>query len=387
VKVIELQQQHIRMEPEKMSRLPRIVSHLACVLATLSMAGCATFHFPFEKKMPKATASDPAVQILCLWQQGEGHDPEGYPCKGFAGQVLFLSNRAASPVQIDGDIRVYLFDDQGTEEDQTKPLRQFDFDSGSWNVHLSETSLGPTYNVFIPYCRRGVKDANCALRIRLKPKRGPTIFSDLCNMPLNGNKKPVMGEGAKPISDEENDRMAAEALSSKLRRTTTISMGKNPKTTESTAAVKADTAPGPGATAPGAIALASHQTVTEVRKESPKGNLKDKSAENDPGDGDRVRKLEAMVQQLLDEKANAAAAPTAPAAQKFTAPMDVTPSTPPRRTVHPLDDEVNRERIRPALPEQDRIRVSSRVSARPAASEPRSVEPAESVRRKHPLDE
>ena len=248
-----------------------------------SLVGCSTFHVPFEKKIPKASASDPVVQVLCLWQQAEGRDPEGYPCKGFSGQILFLSNKAATPVQCDGDVRIYLFDDQGDTEAQAKPLRQFDFDAGSWDVHLTKTSLGPTYSVFVPYVRRGVKDANCALRIRLKPKTGPVVFSELSNMPLNGNKKPVMGESAKPLSIEETDRMAADEMAGKLRRTTTISMGSNPKTTESLAGPKKEEKVNQ-------IQLASHEVVSESPKES--------------AEAERIRRLESMVQQLLEQKSN-----------------------------------------------------------------------------------
>ena len=261
----------------------RIVLRLTCTMFLCSFVGCTTFHVPFEKKIPKASATDPVVQVLCLWQQAEGRDPEGYPCKGFSGQILFLSNKAATPVQCEGDVRIYLFDDQGDTEAQAKPLRQFDFDAGSWDVHLTKTSLGPTYSVFVPYVRRGVKDANCALRIRLKPKNGPVVFSDLSNMPLNGNKKPVMGESAKPLSIEETDRMAADEMAGKLRRTTTISMGSNPKTTESLAGPKKEEKVNQ-------IQLASHEVVSESPKES--------------ADAERIRRLESMVQQLLEQKSN-----------------------------------------------------------------------------------
>ena len=268
----------------------RIVIPLTCAMFFCSFVGCTTFHVPFEKKIPKASAADPVVQILCLWQQAEGRDPEGYPCKGFSGQILFLSNKAATPVQCEGDVRIYLFDDQGDTEAQAKPLRQFEFDAGSWDVHLTKTSLGPTYSVFVPYVRKGVKDANCALRVRLKPKIGPVVFSDLSNMPLNGNKKPVMGENAKPLTVEETDRMAADEMAGKLRRTTTISMGSNPKTTESVAGAKKDEKVNQ-------IQLASHEVVSESPKES--------------AEAERIRRLESMVQQLLEQKSNS---PTVPAA-------------------------------------------------------------------------
>lgn len=343
-----------------MSRLPRIVSQLTFAVIVCGFAGCATFHNPFEKKMPRATAADPAVQMLCLWQQAEGRDPEGYPCKGFSGQILFLSNKAATPVQIDGAVRIYLFDDQGTEEDQTKPIRQFDFDAGSWAIHLTETSLGPTYSVFIPYVRRGVKDANCALRVRLKPKQGPTIFSDLSSMPLNGNKKPLTGSDAKPLSVEEVDRDAADALSQKLHRTTTISMGANPKITESVAKKDVNS---------GQVTQASHQNAGHVTQAS---HQIVNDAPGESADAERIRKLEAMVQQLQEQKATVA--------------LDPVPSNPPRRVRHPLGMD-SRGTEDPRSEEQPVKRLKLIPKPVETGSDDDEAEPVASSRSKHPLDD
>ena len=357
------------------------VTPLTCALLILGLSGCATFHSPFAKKIPKATAADPAVQILCLWQQAEGRDPEGYPCKGFAGQILFLSNRAATPVQIEGDVRIYMFDDQGTEEEQAKPLRQFDFDAGSWGVHLAETSLGPTYSIFVPYVRRGVKDANCALRVRLKPKQGPVIFSDLSNMPLNGNKKPVMGEDAKPISSDEADRMAADALAAKLHRTTTISMGSNPKVTDSLQKTKQELNAGQ-------VTLASHEVLSPTPKATE--------------DSDRIRQLEAMVQQLIEQKSSPAvnSAPVSPA---IVNPAPVAPSI--GRRNHPLGGEAmtpselpRANRLKPLRPASSSA-VKAAISDEAGEAVVNEVEdevvdeyeeqpaPVQRNVRRHPLDE
>ena len=345
-----------------MTRLPRIISRLVCLSVLLGQfAGCATFHIPFPKKIPKASASDPVVQILCLWQQAEGRDPDGYPCKGFAGQILFLSSKAATPVQCDGDVRIYLFDDLGTAEEQTKPIRQFDFDTGSWKVHLTETSLGPTYSVFVPYVRRGVKDANCALRVRLKPSYGQFVFSDLSNMSLNGNKKPVMGVEAKPLSVEETDSEAAKDLASRLHRTTTISLGSNPKITDSLNVAKKEANSNP-------IQLMSHEEPAKLPKES--------------AESERIRQLEAMVKQLMEQKSNPGIAPTvAPTVTSAAVPAAVASSPPQVLDLSSVMDRTEKEK-----PKSDRLTLTPRRL--PASIEPRE-EPKEflPVQQKHPLED
>ena len=201
--------------------------HLAVILfgwMYLSTVGCASLHFPLgAEKMEKASARNPVVQILCLWQPSEGRDPEGMPCRGFAGQILFLANRGSLPVQVNGDLRIYLFDDQGTSEEQAAPIRQYDFDSKSWAIHLTKGTLGPTYSVFVPYTRRGSFEAKCALRVRFSPAEGPAIFSDMAAISLDGRKKAVT-EPTDRVSPVEDAKTRAESVSAAIRRTTTFTM-------------------------------------------------------------------------------------------------------------------------------------------------------------------
>jgi len=51
---------------------------------------------------------------------------------------------------------------------------------------LTTTQFGPAYQVFVPYSRKGHHLATLALRVRLQPKNGPVIFSDMANVVLHG---------------------------------------------------------------------------------------------------------------------------------------------------------------------------------------------------------
>lgn len=318
-----------------MLRSSGIAISLVCAMAATSLTGCTTFNTVFGKQMPRATASDPVVEIVCLWQPGEGRDPDGLPCKGFLGQIMFLSRSTATPVICEGAVRVYLFDDQGTLEEQIKPLRQFDFDDGSWQIHLTETAFGPTYNVFIPYVRRGVTDANCSLRVRLKNKQGMQVFSDLTNMSLSGHSR-TAGAEAKPISNIDLERQTVEALNGSLRRTTTIPTNQSPS-----AVNVASTAKPPAQ--PNAIQLASHE-VSET-------NAKDAA------ESDRIRRLEAMMEKLLEQKTAANVPVPAPIADPITArtaasghPTEQTSgsTTSSRRFVIRQSDDAESQRSSPA---------------------------------------
>ncbi len=208
--------------------MPYILRTKTCLLAGVLagvLSGCATLHLPWDKnRVPQATAQNPVVRIVCLWEQAEGRDPDGLPCRGFAGQILFLANRNAMPVQSQGDVRIYLFDDVGNPEEQSLPLRQFDFSSEAWQIHLTKSAIGPSYSVFVPYVRRGQTNAQCSLRVRLTPENGPVIFSDVASLPLRGPEStPETTIISEPYSDSAPlQSQVNSALSQALSKTTTI---------------------------------------------------------------------------------------------------------------------------------------------------------------------
>lgn len=184
----------------------------------LTLSGCATLHFPWDDKIPVASAKNPVVQITCLWEPSEGHDPDGMPCRGFAGQILFLGNKGGTPVQVDGPVMVYVFDDQGTPEQQAAPQHQFNFDLDSWQRHMKAGSLGPTYHVFIPYTRKGTQEALCSLRVRYTPPEGPPLYSPHSEITMGGKKR--SGNSSAEVISHHGKRPDGDALDGP--RTTTI---------------------------------------------------------------------------------------------------------------------------------------------------------------------
>ena len=331
-----------------MSVVTRTLTGLLCGCLLLTSVGCATFHLPFgQDRMQTATARNPVVQIICIWQPSEGRDPTGRPCRGFAGQILFLANRGSLPVQVDGDVRIYLFDDQGAAEEQTKPLHQFDFDSKSWAPHLTKGTLGPTYSVFVPYMRLGTNEAKCALRVRLKTDNQPAIFSDMAMIPLDGKTKKESDTGEQlPSADEA--QAALDAVSKTMRRTTTISM--NGETSKPSAQNN------PVQTA--ALSVRAEKAVSSVQL----ANFEEGSEPTDPST-QRIEQLEQLVQQLLETQHGAATERTKPA----TCRVQPAPAVAPARLAadaarHPLSDDED------DAPQP--IRVNARPRREAAATHP-----------------
>lgn len=168
--------------------MPQSIKHLLVAIALVQLASCATIN-PLKlkaNKPVKATADNPVTRIICLWQPANGLGLDDLPTRGFAGQIVFLTSQSPTPVEVDGDVSVYLFDDQGPSEHRAKPLHDFRFVGGSWQTHLKQTTWGPTYQIFVPYVRKGDHRAACSLAVRLDPREGPHANSDVADIVLDG---------------------------------------------------------------------------------------------------------------------------------------------------------------------------------------------------------
>lgn len=350
-----------------MSQVNRTISCLLAVWLLTTTVGCATVNLSkIDFRSRKATARNPAIKIVCLWEPAEGRDPKGIPCQGFAGQILFLTSKSL-PVSVEGDIKVYLFDDHGTAEEQTKPLHEFNFDSNAWAQHYSYGSLGPCYNVFIPYMRKGVGDATCALRLRLTPPEGEgtPVFSEMTSIELFGNGDAKKASTKKSsANDSRVEQTTPEDLTSvnKRRRTTTIVL--NAKD-----GVPGDATENPQATAKSPIQQASYE-AEDVKP------LTEADA--------RMAQLEQMVQQLQALQQQQPAPAAKPAGS--TAPPRLLDEAP----VQPPADNRSRIKMRSMESETENDRGSAKVNETPEDSidtKSTSRKPSTTERRSHPLED
>lgn len=179
--------------PQKARGMSSAILHrLSVVPMLVLMAGCASGNLLHLGKAegPKASPKTPVVKVLALWQPGDGIGLEETSCRGFGGQIYFFTQESNLPASVDGSVRVFLFDDNGSPDEQAKPLHQFEFSSEAWDTHRYENKLGTVYSVFIPYTRKGAQQAECSLQVRFTPKNGPVVHSEMTKLTLPGTSRP-----------------------------------------------------------------------------------------------------------------------------------------------------------------------------------------------------
>lgn len=175
-------------------RFSQFVHPAVLVLLALLTSGCVeltALSFAHRLKPLEAGPKAPVVEIICLWEPAEGLGLDGLPTRGFAGQILFFTAGHPQPLKVNGDVRIYVFDDHGTPEEQSRPIHQFDFAPDAWNAFLRETNIGTAYQVFIPYTRKSTYQTNCSLRVRYTPAGGGSpVYSKMATVVLPGRNRP-----------------------------------------------------------------------------------------------------------------------------------------------------------------------------------------------------
>ncbi|MFG0333981.1 MAG: hypothetical protein ACF8TS_11515 [Maioricimonas sp. JB049] len=266
---------------------------LVC-LAVLATTGCQSLDLfskmSGRKPLKEATAEQPAIEVLCFWEAAEGRGLDNLPTRGFAGQVLFFTSGSAEPVKVNGDVRVYLFDDQGTPEEQARPIHQFDFHAHAWETFLRETNVGAAYQLFIPYTRKGVHQAECGIRVRFTPENGLPLYSKMAAITLPGKK--VISPAAQTASPEvAATQQAAQSAGVALAAHQNIASGQSAPPQQRPA--RPDFS----------------QTIRPSNVELASGTR----TAGPPGVERRLDRLEQMLQTLVEQNQTAGPAPQAPA--------------------------------------------------------------------------
>jgi hypothetical protein len=194
--------------------LRRVVVLVPALL--LAASGCTSLgNFRLgQERIPQATPKNPIVQVLAMWQPGEGPGIDNKTTRGFVGTMYFFTSKSPIAAKTNGTICVYLFDDQGEEEEQVKPIHQFIWKTDDLAKLGQPGKLGQSYTIFIPYTRPGFHKAQCSLRVTYTPDAGSPVNSEMAYVALPGRKIREGQESQQAGSPKRRSGQATDAESS-----------------------------------------------------------------------------------------------------------------------------------------------------------------------------
>jgi hypothetical protein len=165
----------------------------ACALLPLAIAmiagfgGCQSLRSPtvfsrLAKPADEKVKFEQPHRMAIIWKESSmPTSPTRKPTRGFGGRVYFY-NAADEPVRVDGELVVYAFNDSGSDDSQTAdkprtPERKYVFRASELQQHFSQTKIGPSYSVWVPWDEVGGEQVNVSLLPMFKPVDGQIINS------------------------------------------------------------------------------------------------------------------------------------------------------------------------------------------------------------------
>lgn len=292
----------------------KTVQRTAALALLLIAAGCSTTSVFERLRVGKASPENPAIEVVCLWQPAKGTGTNGLPTRGMAGQIMFFTRGSAAPVIAEGDVRIYEFDDQGTPEELGKPIHQFDFRAEDWRNFLHQGTLGPCYNIFVPYVRGGHKQVECTMQMRFSSKGAPTLYSDMTSVTLPGtidqsDSKDALASSPRTVEPKTSAATVDGPSGLSVR---SIPTGRNPSVAKGPHPLERGTpaVPANGYVTPVSAtdSGSSDERAAAVQRASQEVPVSTPAA---GGSDERIRQLEQTVRELMKERSSRSSPPAA----------------------------------------------------------------------------
>ena len=156
------------------------------------MLGCESFNmkkeFPWAKdeEIPEKRVS----KLVSSWSETALAKPGQSPQRGFGGRMYFLDGQGEA-IPVDGELVIYGYENPAGRACDGPPDRRFVFTSEQLATHYSESSVGPSYSVWVPWDEIGGDQKHVDLVPTFVPKLGQVVVGSQSRMRLPGRQTPA----------------------------------------------------------------------------------------------------------------------------------------------------------------------------------------------------
>jgi flagellar basal-body rod protein FlgG len=144
-----------------------------------------------------------------MWDNAVLRQPGQPATRGFGGRVIFFKEGQSDPIQVDGTLVVYAFEETDGGPISVKPDRKFVFHRDQFPKHYGESALGPAYSFWLPWDEAGGPAKTVSLIAQFNPRQGPPLTSDASKHVLPG-PSPLEEERVQTSLQEAVDRLSRE---------------------------------------------------------------------------------------------------------------------------------------------------------------------------------
>ncbi|MEC7356052.1 MAG: hypothetical protein VYE53_13010 [Planctomycetota bacterium] len=208
---------------KRLTSLFRSISLLALLGGSFGL-GCSTL--PTEMSMPwdKKTEPETPDRILAIWTDTVRMQAGSPGVRGFGGRLFFYKDGETQPVEVKGGATVYVFDADNPDPDQPAAEKKYVWSSAEFENHMSESPLGKSYSLWIPWGVVGGEQRSLSIVTRFEGDNGAVVISQPVVKLLPGKTK---------VSSESNESGVRHAsyieettveLNTQRRQTETIDL-------------------------------------------------------------------------------------------------------------------------------------------------------------------
>lgn len=135
----------------------------------------------------------PISKIICLWEACEGQGGDGKPARGVAGQIIFFGYGEQAPIKVEGKTCIFMHEGLDEDDPESSVVHKLTIDSGAWEAHRTESTIGHSYNVFVPYTGSRKQNVGCSMRVQFTDEKGRVSTSPFTDVTLvaRKSKKPL----------------------------------------------------------------------------------------------------------------------------------------------------------------------------------------------------
>ena len=131
------------------------------------------------------------VRLVSSWTDTVLHRAGQKSQRGFGGRLSFFSRESEDPVRVDGQLVVYAYDESKGDPTNTRPTRRYIFPKEQFERMESESTLGPSYSVWLPWDDEVAGERkNISLIARFEPQGGPLLVGEQTKHLLPGTPPP-----------------------------------------------------------------------------------------------------------------------------------------------------------------------------------------------------
>ena len=128
---------------------------------------------PWAEDKPEVPEPYPnPVKLASIWNADTLIQTGRQPTRGFGGRIFFYDEKSR-PVPVEGTLVVHGFNDKASEASEA--VKRFEFTPEQFTRHFSQSDLGASYSIWIPWDAVGGKQTQVSLVASFETSEGKMV--------------------------------------------------------------------------------------------------------------------------------------------------------------------------------------------------------------------